>query len=134
MTRFLTRQECLELHRRILDQSGGLKGVRDIGLLDSALAQPQMTFDGRELCPGIADKAAALAFSLICNHPFNDGNKRVGHAAMETFLVLNGWELTAHVDEQEHIIFSVASGTLMREGLRAWIDSHLSQRRNESGE
>ena len=105
MIRYLALQETLELHRRVLEQTGGLDGVRDPGLLDSALAQPRMTFDGVEFMgPTIADKAAALAFSLIANHPFNDGNKRVGHAAMETFLVLNGHELSAGVDEQERVI------------------------------
>src|SRR6266571_3420897 len=103
MIHYLTVEEVLELHRMALEQSGGLGGVRDLGGLESALAQPQMTFGGQELYPSLAEKAAALGFSLICNHPFADGNKRVGHAAMETFLVLNGYELTAGVDEQEAV-------------------------------
>jgi death on curing protein len=86
-------EEVLELHRLVLEQSGGMDGVHDLGGLDSALAPPQMTFGGQDLYPSLAEKAAALGFSLVCNHPFIDGNKLVGHAAMETFLVLNGWEL-----------------------------------------
>lgn len=104
MIRYLTLEELLELHRLVLVQSGGLAGVPDFGGIESALAQPQMTFGGQELYPTLGDKAAALGFSLVCNHPFLDGNKRVGHAAMETFLVLNGWELDSHVDEQEQVI------------------------------
>jgi death-on-curing protein len=87
---YLTLKEILELHRRIIEQSGGLTGIRDMGMLESASAQPLMTFGGEELYPTSIEKASALGFSLIKNHPFLDGNKRIGHAAMETFLVLNG--------------------------------------------
>ena len=80
MIRYLTLEEVLELHRLALAQAGGLAGVRDLGALDSALAQPQMAFGGQELYPSLREKAAALGFSLVCNHPFVDGNKRVGHA------------------------------------------------------
>ena len=128
MIRYLTLEEVLELHRMALEQSGGLAGVRDLGGLDSALAQPQMTFGGQELYPNLAEKAAALAFSLVCNHPFVDGNKRIGHAAMETFLVLNGWELAAGVDEQEQLFLRLAAGDLKREELAAWIQAHLQER------
>lgn len=128
MIRYLTLEEILELHRLALEQSGGLEGVRDLGGLDSALAQPQMTFGGQELYPSLAEKAAALGFSLVSNHPFLDGNKRAGHAAMETFLVLNGWELVAGVDEQEQVILQLAAGTLKREEFTAWVQSHLQQR------
>ena len=95
--------------------------------------QPQMTFGGQELYPSLAEKAAALGFSLVCNHPFVDGNKRVGHAAMETFLVLNGWELLAGVDEQEQMILRLAAGTLRRDEFTAWVQSHLQQRPAEPG-
>jgi death-on-curing protein len=128
MIRYLTLEEVLELHRLTLEQSGGLGGVRDIGGLESALAQPLMAFGGQELYPSLAEKAAALGFSLVCNHPFLDGNKRVGHAAMETFLVFNGWELTAGVDEQEQVILRLAAGKLRREEFAAWVQSHLQQR------
>ncbi len=127
MIRYLTLEEVLELHRRALEQSGGLGGVRDLGGLDSALAQPQMAFHGQDLYLSLAEKAAALGFSLVCNHPFVDGNKRVGHAAMETFLVLNGCELSAGVDEQEHVILQLAAGTLRREQFTAWVQSHLQE-------
>ena len=92
--RYLVLKEILELHRRLIEQSGGSTGLRDIGMLESALAQPLMTFGGEELYPTIGDKASALGFSLIKNHPFIDGNQRIGHAAVEIFLVLNGHEST----------------------------------------
>jgi death on curing protein len=128
MIRYLTLEEILELHRLVLEQSGGLAGVRDLGGLDSALAQPQMAFGGQDLYPSLGEKAAALGFSLVCNHLFLDGNKRVGHAAMETFLVLNGWELAAGVDEQEQVMLRLAAGDLERDEFTAWVQSHLRQR------
>src|SRR5262245_17293935 len=128
MIRYLSVEELLELHRLILEGSGGLGGVRDLGGLESALAQPLMTFDGQPLYPSLVEKAAAMGFSLVCNHPFVDGNKRVGHAAMETFLVLNGWELAANVDEQEAVILRLAAGNLEREEFTAWVTSHIQQR------
>ena len=127
MMRYVTLDEVLDLHRLILDQSGGLPGVRDHGGLDSALAQPTMTFGGQELYPTLFEKAVALGFSLVCNHPFNDGNKRIGHAAMETFLVLNGWEFAAAVDEQERVFLQLAAGGMKREEFAAWVQSHLKQ-------
>ena len=87
--RYLAPHEVIELHRLVLADSGGMPGIRDMGAVDSAVAQPRMTFGGQELYPTVVEKAAALAFSLVRNHPFIDGNKRTGHAAMETFLVLN---------------------------------------------
>jgi death-on-curing protein len=83
------------------------------------------TFDGVDLYPTLISKAAALGFSLIQGHPFVDGNKRIGHAAMEVFLVLNGFEIFASVDEQEATVLAVASGSLSREALTAWLESHV---------
>lgn len=109
----------------MLRQSGGLHGVRDLGGLESAVAQPQMTFGGQDLYPCLPTKAAALAFSLIRNHPFFDGNKRIGHLAMEMFLVLNGHELDAGVDEQERIILGLAAGELRCEEFAEWVRSTM---------
>jgi death-on-curing protein len=124
--RYLTLGEVIELHRRVLEQSGGLAGVRDLGLLESALAQPGATFDGLDLHLSLVDKAAALGFALIANHAFVDGNKRIGHAAMEVFLTLNGYEINAAVDEQERLVLAVASGDVDREGLRLWLAAHVT--------
>ena len=108
--RYLRLGEILQLYHRIMEQSGGSLGISDLGALESALAQPRMTFGGEDLYPSVIEKAAALAFSIIQNHPFFDGNKRTGHAAMETFLLLNEHEIRAPSDEQEKVILDVASG------------------------
>jgi death-on-curing protein len=125
--RFLTIAEVLETYQRVMAQSGGLVGIRDFGALESALAQPFMTFGGNELYPSLAEKAAALGFSLIQNHPFIDGNKRTGHAAMAMFLAMNGYKINASIDEQVEIILSVASGNLNREGFTKWLSDHIQE-------
>ena len=126
--RYLTLKEVLGLHKRVIERWGGAPELRDVGMLESAIAQPQMTFGGHELYPDVAAKASAIGFSLVCNHPFIDGNKRVGYAAMETFLVMNGYELECSVDETEQIVLSVASGTTTREGLLDWLKTHMKVR------
>lgn len=124
MIRYLTLIEVLQLHHRILEQSGGALGIRDLGLLESAIAQPRMTFGGEDLYPSLLEQAAALGFSIILNHPFIDGNKRTGHAATETFLVLNGVEINASVDEQERVVLAIASGNLEREVFVKWLQQN----------
>ncbi|TVQ61885.1 MAG: type II toxin-antitoxin system death-on-curing family toxin [Spirulina sp. DLM2.Bin59] len=125
MIRYLTLDEVMSLHRQILKQSEGTAGVRDLGSLESAIAQSMMTFGGEDLYPTLVDKAAALGFSLVMNHPFVDGNKRTGHAAMETFLVMNDLEIFAPVDEQELVILSLAAGSLDREEFTKWLESRV---------
>lgn len=124
MIYYLTLAEVLYLHSRLMEQSAGELGIRDLGLLESAIAQPRMTFGNEDLYPTILDKAVALGFSIIMNHPFVDGNKRTGHAAMETFLILNGREINASVDEQEDVILAVASGRIGREVFVEWLGQH----------
>jgi len=125
--RYFSFAEVVELHRRVIEASGGSHGLRDLGALESAVAQPRMSFGGEDLYPGLVEKAAALCFSLVQNHPFLDGNKRVGHAAMETFLVLNGFELVATVDQQEEVMLALAAGELGRPDLVRWISEHLAR-------
>lgn len=124
--RYLTLIEVLELHRRIIEQSGGALGVRDFGLLESAIAQPRMTFGGEELYLSLTEKSAALGFSIIMNHPFVDGNKRTGHAAVETLLVLNGTEISAAVDEQERVMLAIASGEMGRKEFVEWLQEYTT--------
>ncbi|CAG0936912.1 Toxin Doc [Thermoflexales bacterium] len=126
--RYLTVGEALEIYSRVMQQSGGLVGIRDWGALASAVAQPRMTFSGAELYSTLVEKASALGFSLIQNHPFIDGNKRTGHAALETFLVLNGYRLDAPSAEQAEIILQVASGTIGRDAFTDWLRTHIKQR------
>jgi len=123
--RYLSVAEILDLHRRVIQQSGGAEGLRDRGGLLSAVAQPKMTFGGDELYASVIDKAAVLAVSLSQNHPFVDGNKRVAHAAMEVFLVLNGQEVEASVDEQERLMMELAAGNLGREDVVEWLSAHV---------
>lgn len=125
--RYLTLGELMILHQRIIEQSGGADGLRDLGLAESALAQPQMSFGGAELYPTLAEKAAALCFSLVMNHPFVDGNKRIGHAAMETFLVLNGYEMNADVDDSESMILRLAASQLDRQSFVRWVAAHVAE-------
>jgi death on curing protein len=124
MIRYLTLAEVLELHERVIEQSGGTRGVHDQNGLVSAIVQPMMAFGGQDLYPTTAEKGAALAFSIVMNHPFVDGNKRVGHAAMETFLVLNGYEIKAATDEQETVFLNLATGTLERQDFLDWLRAH----------
>jgi death-on-curing protein len=123
--RYLTLSEVLAVHRQVMAQSGGAEGLMHLPALESALAQPQMTFGGEDLYPTLVDKAAALGSALIKNHPFLDGNKRTGHAAMEVFLVLNGYEIRATVDEQEHVILQVAASEIDREKFTTWLRTHV---------
>ena len=126
--RFLSLAEVIDLYGRVLVKGGGSSALRDLGALESAVAQPRASFADTDLYPSLAEKAAALCFSLIRNHPFVDGNKRVGHAAMEVFLVLNGFELEAEVDDAESMIVGVAAGTSGRAELTEWIQKHLVKR------
>lgn len=125
-TRLLSLAEILDLYGRVLVAGGGSSAIRDLGALESALAQPRASFDHVELYPTLVDKAAALGFSLIRNHPFVDGNKRIGHAALEVFLVLNGQQLSASVVDAERVIVGVAAGTIGREEFAQWIRAHLT--------
>lgn len=124
-TRFLSLAEILDLYGRVLVLGGGSSAIRDLGALESALAQPRATFGEDDLYPTLVEKAAALGFSLIRNHPFVDGNKRIGHAAIEVFLVLNGHQLDATVDDAERVILGVAAGTIGRDEFAEWIRQHL---------
>jgi death-on-curing protein len=91
--------------------TGGAAGIRDFAALESAVAQPKATFGDSDLYPSLAEKAAALCLALVQGHPFLDGNKRIGHAAMETLLVLHGNEIEAPTDTQERMRGSVSTPT-----------------------
>jgi death-on-curing protein len=121
-------EEVFELYRKIIGQPIEQGGLHDLQVLESSLAQPFTTFDGKELYPTIVDKAAILGYSIISNHPFVDGNKRVGHAAIETYLILNGFEIEAQVEEQEKMILDVASGKISREEFTNWLELHIVKR------
>lgn len=121
----LSKRQILLLHSALIAQTGGLDGVRDEGLLDSAVNAPFQTFAEQELYPTILEKAARLGFGLIRNHPFLDGNKRIGTHVMLVFLSING--LSVSYDDRDLIstILSVASGTLDYNGLLSWLQDHI---------
>ena len=126
--RYLTVEEVERLHALLIEQSRGSRGLRDRGALESVVGQPQATFGGEDLYPTLGKKAAALAFTLVKSHPFVDGNKRTGHAAMEVFLSLNGYEIEADVDEQERLFLNLAAGEVDRKELTRWINKHMVKR------
>ena len=120
----LTREQVLLLHQILIEAHGGGPGIRDEGLLDSALETPFQTFGGQYLLPTIQQKAVRLGFGLIMNHPFVDGNKRIGTHAMLTFLALNGIELEYTQKELYEIILDVAAGKATFEELLEWVLNH----------
>ena len=117
----LTKEQIILLHKLIYDRFGGACGVRDEGLLDSALATPRQTFGGQDLYETDLDKFVQLAFGLIRNHPFADGNKRIGALALLVLLELNGYELSANNEELYDAIYGVASRELSDDEFRLWV-------------
>jgi death-on-curing protein len=109
---FLSLEEILEIHAEQIERYGGSQGLRDAALLDSAIATPQATFNGEYLHTSIPAMAAAYLFHLCQNHPFIDGNKRVGANAAITFLLINDWEPMFDEEELTELVLSIASGEL----------------------
>ena len=123
--KILKKRHILLLHSVLIAESGGSDGVRDEGLLDSAVNTPFQTFSGQDLYPTVLEKAVRLGFGLIRNHPFIDGNKRIGTHAMLVFLNLNSITLSYEDDELISTILSVASGEMDADGLLKWIQQHI---------
>jgi len=124
-TVYLSVEQVLALHEALVGQFAGASGVRDRRALESAVARPAMTFGGEDLYGDIAAKSAALMHSLVLNHPFVDGNKRVGIAAAEFFLERNGSALAASDEELEHLTLAVAEGKVAVEALAIWFRQRL---------
>jgi death-on-curing protein len=124
MTVYLTAEQVLFIHARLITETGGSHGVRDVGLLASAVARAQATFAGEELYPDVFIKAAALMHSLIHNHPFVDGNKRTGIAAAALFLKQNGWRLRTTPAELEEFTLSVTQEKLRLEVMGDWFKAN----------
>lgn len=121
MTFYLSLEQILALHDTQIDGYGGALGLRDVGGLESAVARPQMTFGGEDLFKDAPEKAAALWHSLVMNHPFIDGNKRIGAMAAELFLGLNGVDLVATDEELVETTLATARGEMGAEALAIWI-------------
>ena len=121
---YLTPQQTLFIHYRLIETTGGLHGVRDIGALQAAVARPQVTFDNIDLYPDLFAKAAALMESLIKNHPFVDGNKRTAITATGVFLRGNGSLLAASQDELYDFTMKMAEGKAGQVEAEAWLRMH----------
>jgi len=120
----LTKEQILRLHRDLIETFGGGDGIRDDGLLDSALAAPFQTFDGQYLLPTTQQMAVRLGYGLIMNHPFIDGNKRIGAHVMLTFLAMNDLELEYTQKELYEVILKVAASEASFEELLDWVFDH----------
>ena len=120
----LSKSQVLLLHEQLVAETGGSPGLRDEGMLDSALNAPFQTFGGEDVYPSLQQKAARLCFGLVKNHPFLDGNKRIGAHVMLVFLALNGIELQYTQTELSDIILQLAAGTIQSSDLLNWVLTH----------
>jgi len=129
VTLFLSVEQLIEFHALQVARFGGSRGLRDRGALEAAAARPAATFGGEDLYADLAAKAAALMHSIVMNHPFVDGNKRVGAAAAELFLLINGNQLIASDLDFEHVTLATARGELDAERLAIWFRQRTSMER-----
>lgn len=120
----LTQEQVLQMHRMLIAETGGLDGVRDMGTLDMALCSAFQTLDGKDIYPTLEEKAARLAFSIVKNHPFVDGNKRTGLFVMLVFLELNGIDLNFTQQELVDLGLGLADGSIDAGMVLEWIKSH----------
>jgi len=128
---YLTPEQVLFIHARLIAETGGTHGVRDLAMLESAVARPQATFGGKDLYPDLFTKAAALLDSLINNHPFVDGNKRTGITAAALFLRRNGYRLKAgHADVEKFTLQVAASRAELKE-IADWLLTHSVEDKGE---
>ena len=129
MTRFLTQKKVLRIHKAQIERFGGSSGIRDLGLLKSALAMPQTSFGGTYLHTDYYAMAAAYLFHIVSNHPFVDGNKRTGMVAAVTFLGLNGYWFNEKDSSEidialESLVMSVACGETEKDEIAAFFRKH----------
>jgi death on curing protein len=117
-------KEVEQIHRILIESFGGAHGIRDRAALESALARPFQTFDNKELYPSILEKAAALTESILINHPFIDGNKRIGYTLLRLFLIHHGFDINASTDNKYGFVINIASGTLKYEGVLSWLKTN----------
>ena len=117
--------EVLAIHRFLIEEFGGSLGIRDQGLLEAALGRPMQTFDGDELYPTPEEKAAAILESIVVNHPFIDGNKRLGYVLMRMVLLDAGLDLDASQDEKYQLVIEVAKGALSFSDIAKWINENI---------
>ena len=127
MIQYLSAEQILFIHARLIEETGGESGIRELGLLRSASSRAQATFDQQDLYPTIFSKAAALLESLVNNHPFVDGNKRTGITATILFLQINGVQFNASQESLVTFVLSVAQGLETLESIAIWLKTHTNK-------
>ena len=115
----------INIHEILIEKFGGIHGVRDKTALESAIGRPFMTFDQQDLYPSPTEKAAALIESIISNHPFLDGNKRIGYVLMRYFLIGNNLDVTPDQDEKYECVMKIAQGQLSYEQIHLWLSERV---------
>ena len=118
-------QDVIRVHEILIDKFGGSKGIRDLGLLESALSRPFQTFDQKELYSTPIEKAAALIESILINHPFIDGNKRIGYVLMRLLLIDYGLDLSANQDDKYEFVIKIAKGSYNYSQILDWIKGKI---------
>ena len=121
---WISKELAIAIHKRQLAEHGGADGIRDVGLLESALARARQRFAYEDPTPTIPALAAAMAYGIARNHAFIDGNKRTAYVVCRTFLILNGFDLTAELAERYTTFLSLAEGSLSEAELTDWLTSH----------
>ena len=121
----LTTDEIIEIHEKLITATGGSPGLRDMGLLESAVLGCTQTFDGEDLYPTVIEKASRMAYSICKNHPFTDGNKRVAVTALLVILRINDVNLSFTQEELILIGLGIADGTIGYEDIIAWVNRHI---------
>ncbi len=123
---WINKELALAIHSRQLAEHGGADGLRDAGLLDSALSRPRHLFAYDQPTPGIPALAASYAFGIAKNHAFIDGNKRTAYVVCRTFLVLNGYDMTAGPEERYEVFLNLAAGNITEGDLIKWLVAHCA--------
>ncbi|WP_439506220.1 type II toxin-antitoxin system death-on-curing family toxin [Sediminibacterium sp.] len=123
----ISLNNVLTIHQMLVTSFGGSQGVRDRMLLESALARPLQTFDGKELHPTMIGKSTCLFESILINHPFVDGNKRTGYVLMRLILLKNGLDINASQDQKYEFVMRVASGQTKLESIISWLENHIEK-------
>jgi death-on-curing protein len=127
----ISTEQVIKIHEILVEKFGGAKGLRDLALLESALSRPYQTFGGIELHENQFQKAAAIIQSLLINHPFVDGNKRIGYVVMRLILLEKGWELNVTQDDKYQFVIRIAEGKMEFNEISDWIKSNAIRISNE---
>ena len=126
--KYLSIEQILAIHEELIKSYGGSHGVRDRGLLESAVFRPQTTVFGEEAYPTVFEKCAVLGYSLIQNHSFLDGNKRTGFAVMHLMLLINGYDLTSDTKEEIYMTENIASGKMRETEITKWLKQYSKKK------